>query len=266
MKWTKEWPLSQVTSYYYSSSVARQFSKDQELSLSEKKIYLVTQAPVTGWSSEDNTIYLGVHPTTQQNSGLDASIILNLISEANIYYASQGLIYEKAHSTHKDCQGKKEMCCLNEQGCSKAITIGLSHYFSSYFFRQAPTVGESYSNRLKGIEDCSISRDLNESQNVSMEEAFDACEEKGYVYPMATVYASIWWNVLNQILEEDSKETNLNLAASFQVFYLKHLESLKGDFNFIDAFSSMKKLDDEKFEAQFTNYFRSEFIRRGINL
>ena len=255
--------LSQVTSYYYSS-LARQFSKDKELSLIGQGVYIITQSSVTGWSSKDNTIYLGVHTETQHDSGLDGSIILSLISEANIYYASEGAIYKRTNQNHRDCREEKEMCCLSEEGCSKALTIGLSHYFSSYFFRTAPTIGEAYSNSLTGIEDCGISRDLNQSKDLSLTEAFSACEEDshhGYVYPMATVYASIWWNVFNKIMNTEPQEVN-----RFQVFYLEHLKRLKGNFNFIDAFHSMSDLDSKEFESKFTHYFRDEFIRRGINL
>lgn len=252
--------LSQVTSYYYSS-LARQFSNEIELSLTGQGVYLITQAPVTGWSSKDNTIYLGVHQESQHDSGLDASIILNLVSEANIYYASRGNIYKDVEPNHRDCQDEKRMCCVDEEGCSKALTIGLSHYFSSYFFRKAPTVGESYSNKLTGIEDCGISRDLSKSKDLLISDAFNACEEKGYVYPMATVYASIWWNVLNKILDAEPQE-----AEPFQVFYLEHLKRLKGDFNFIDAFRSISELDAENFGSKFAPYFREEFIRRGISI
>lgn len=252
--------LSQVTSYYYSS-LARQFSKDRELSLIGQNMYIITQAPVTGWSAEDNTIYLGLNPDNQHDSGLDASILLNLVSEANIYYASQGAIYTETNSNHRDCRSEEKMCCLNEKGCSKAITMGLSLYFSSYFFREAPTVGESYSNRLTGMEDCGISRDLNKSKDLLISTAFYSCRENGYVYPMATVYASIWWNVFKKISDDSPQETE-----RLQVFYLEHLKGLKGNFSFIDAFNSMRKLDSQDFESKFATYFRNEFLRRGIRL
>ena len=253
--------LSQVTSYYYSS-LARKFSQDAKLSLVGKGLYIITQAPVTGWSIEDNTIYLGLDPETQHDSGLDGSLILSLVSEANIYYANLGAINTQMREKHRDCRGEKELCCIDDKGCSKAITIGLSLYFSSYFFQDTPTVGESYSNSLTGMEDCGISRNLNESKYVSISEAFNACgDNKGLVYPMATVYASIWWNVFKKVLDTAPEE-----AERFQVFYLKHLKGLRGNFDFIDTFNSMKELDSQDFESKFTPYFMTEFTRRGITL
>ena len=115
--------LSQVTSYYYSS-LAMSFSQTTPLSLMNQRLYIITQAPVTGWSSEDNTIYLGLNPVTQHDSGLDASMLLNLIGEANIYYASQGAIYKETDQRHRDCREEKQMCCTHIEGCSKAITMG----------------------------------------------------------------------------------------------------------------------------------------------
>ena len=252
--------LSQLMSYHYSS-MARRFSLEQSLFVLGQGIYIITQAPLTGWSSEDNTIYLGVHAETLHDSALDASILLNLISEANIYYATQGAIYKETHHNHRDCMGEEQACCLGQEGCSKAITIGLSQYFSSYFFKEAPTVGETYSNRLTGIEDCGISRDLNVSRSVSMTTAFSACGQTGYVYPMATVYASIWWNVLQNL-----SNTQPESLERFQVFYLKHLKGLRGDFDFLDVFNSMKEIDNQEFGSAFTSYFRSEFTQRGIDL
>ena len=252
--------LSQVTSYYYSS-LATQFSKKTNLSLTGYGLYIITQAPVTGWSAEDNTIYLGLNPNNQHDSSLDASILLNLLSEANIYYASQGAIYKETSENHKDCRGKEEMCCINEKGCSKALTMGLSLYFSSHFFKDSPTVGESYSNSLTGMEDCGISRSLNESRDVSISEAFNACWTKGYVYPMATVYASIWWNVHKEIRDNKPQKTK-----EFQTFYLEHLKRLKGSFNFMDAFHSIEELDTQDFDSTFAPYFKKELIRRGITI
>ena len=199
--------LSQVTSYYHST-LAMGFSESTELSLAGKGLYIITQAPITGWSSEDNTIYLGLETEggVSHDSGLDGGILLNLVSEANIYYASRGAINKGLEKKHRDCQNKKQMCCTDEKGCSKAMSIGLSMYFASHFFPLAPTVGESYNNSLTGVEDCGISRDLNVSEDVLISEAFGVCGEdnEGYVYPMATVYASLWWNVRNKLLREAS--------------------------------------------------------------
>ncbi len=252
--------LSQVTSYYYSS-LARQFSSRAELSLVGKGLSIVTQAPKTGWSAEDNTIYLGLDPDTQHDSALDGSILLNLIAEANIYYASLGVIYDNTENKHRECQGGENKCCVNELGCSKAITIGLSLYFSSSFFRDAPTVGESYSNKHTGMEDCGISRDLNKSADISLSEAFNACQEIGSIHTMGTVYGSIWWNVFKEISDKEPDKVE-----DFHVFYLEHLKRLKGNFDFPDAFNSIQRLDSESFQSEFTSYFRNEFIRRGLTI
>ena len=258
--------LSQVTSYYYSS-LAMGFSESTELFLTGKGLYIITQAPLTGWSSEDNTIYLGLEEgedeDMQHDSGLDGGILLNLVSEANIYYATKGSINRGLETKHRDCQGKNQMCCVDENGCSKAISIGLSMYFASHFFPQAPTVGESYNNSFTGVEDCGISRDLNVSKDILISEAFSACggNDEGYVYPMATVYASIWWNVRNKLLEEAPGETE-----DFQKFYLEHLKTLNGGLNFRDAYRLAEDTDSKSFESKFTSYIREEFIRRGFSL
>ena len=330
--------LSQVTSYYYSS-LARSFSRDMDLSLVGKGLYIITQAPVTGWSSEDNTIYLGREglpdqslgsffqgqkgtvestggmmgeganrnpssnldeeeepieqnqnlPSDSDNSGiggdiktvsdphesaLDGGIILNLIAEANIYYATKGAINEEVESRHKTCQIPvrahggtqsdeiEEACCVDKNGCSKAISMGLSLYFSSYFFQDAPTVGEVYSRQPTGMEDCGISRDLNKSKDVTIEEAFRACGDKGegYVYPMATVYASIWWNVRKEILNKAPEEVE-----NFQRFYLEYLKELTGSLTFTDAYELIVELDAKSFGSKFTNYFNEEMKRRGVD-
>ncbi len=256
--------LSQVTSYYYSS-LAMGFSESTKLSLADKGLYIITQAPVTGWSSEDNTIYLGLETEggISHDSGLDGGVLLNLISEANIHYASKGAINRELEIKHRNCQNKKQMCCTDEKGCSRAMSIGLSMYFASHFFSLAPAVGESYNNSLTGVEDCGISRDLNVSEDVLISEAFGVCgaDDQGYVYPMATVYASIWWNVRDKLLREAPEETE-----NFQRFYLEHLKDLTGTLNFIDAYHLIEDLDSRDFESQFSPYFKEEFIRRGFSL
>ena len=256
--------LSQVTSYYYST-LAMVFSESTELSLAGKGLYIITQAPVTGWSSEDNTIYLGLETEggISHDSGLDGGILLNLVSEANIYYASRGAINRGLEQRHRDCQNKKQMCCTDEEGCSKAMSIGLSMYFASHFFPLAPTVGESYNNSLTGVEDCGISRDLKASKDVLISEAFGVCGEdnEGYVYPMATVYASVWWNVRERILSEALEE-----AENFQKFYLEHIKDLNGNLNFTEAYGLIEDLDSRDFGSRFAPYFKEELNRRGLSL
>ena len=253
--------LAQVTSYYYAS-LARQFAKNTSLSLTGQGVYIITQAPLTGWSSIDNTIYLGINPSTQHNSGLDGSIILNLVSEANIYYATQGSVYTEIEENHKHCREKEYMCCSHQEGCSKAITMGLSHYFSSSFFMDAPTVGESYSNRITGMEDCGVSRDLNESKDLLLSQAFYACKEEGYVYPMATFFASIWWNVFQK-----TRELYPNEVEKFKTFYLEYVRGIHGSMNFIDAFHLIETMSIEDPSLNvFVSDFKKELNLRGLDL
>ena len=256
--------LSQVTSYYYST-LAMGFSQSTRLSLTGKGLTIITQAPVTGWSSEDNTIYLGLETEggSQHDSGLDGGILLNLVSRANIHYASRGAINRGLEQRHRDCQNKKQMCCTDEEGCSKAMSIGLSMYFASHFFPLAPTVGESYNNSLTGVEDCGVSRDLNVSKDVLISEAFGVCGEdsEGYVYPMATVYASVWWNVREKVLNEALEE-----AENFQKFYLEHIKDLNGNLNFTEAYGLIEDLDSRDFGSRFAPYFKEELNRRGLSL
>lgn len=251
--------LSQIMSYYYSS-LAMGFSKNMDLYLKGQKVYIVTSSPITGWASQDNTIYLGITPKTKHDSGLDASILLNLISEANIYHGTRGNIYEDMALHHRDCRGEREMCCKTELGCSKAISIGLSLYFSSYFFQDAPTMGETYSNKITGMEDCKISRDLNQNRNLQISNAFNACDESGYVYPMATLYASIWWSVFQEISKNLPEKHD-----QLQVLYLKHIKEIKGNFTFEDSFNEIKSLDSKHFEFSFSKYFIHEFKKRAFS-
>ena len=122
-------------------------------------------------------------------------------------------------------------------------------------------MGESFSNKITGMEDCGISRDLNESKDLSFSEAFHACEETGYIYPMGTVYASVWWNIYQEIQKKEPQELE-----RFHVFYLEYLKQLKGSFDFIDAFQSIKKLDSQVFGSTFTPYFRKRTDPTGTSL
>ena len=96
---------------------------------------------------------------------------------------------------------------------------------------------------------------------MTIEEAFRSCGDngQGYVYPMATVYASIWWNVRKEILNKSPEEVE-----NFQRFYLEYIKGLTGSLTFIDAYELIVELDTKSFGFKFTNYFREEMSRRGL--
>ena len=79
------------------------------------------------------------------DSALDGGILLNLIAESNIYYATKGAINEGVAMKHKTCQIPlrmpsgtqnheiEEACCVDEKGCSKAISMGYRFIFHLIF-------------------------------------------------------------------------------------------------------------------------------------
>jgi len=146
--------IAHLMSYHWSQAVMEHFRAAGASSyIEDNGLTIDTEAVVTGFSSANKTIYLQAG-TEASAPALDASVLVHLMGEAALYFASQGKIYDLARDTrHVDCGTPGGPvyagdCCASEIGCSKALSAGLSDYLVSVIFESfenATAVGDGVS-------------------------------------------------------------------------------------------------------------------------
>lgn len=224
-----------------------------------KNIRVLINDEFSGWSASGNTIHLqkaegGKLPTH------DAGLMVYYLGLANLHYATNGKIAELTNDQdHRSCGSVKKdrHCCKDADGCAMALSSGAADYFVAATFPQAPTLGEAWSNRLSGLQACGLSRDLNENKDLSVQQAYAACagqSGEGYIYPMGTVYASIWWEV-----RKKSK------ASEIDRLYQYHLKRLNAADDFLTAYEKILATDRELYSGKYKPLFQEEFARRGLS-
>lgn len=262
--------LGQVMAYYWGQtfvSYLKQLQDDRLIAIENKGVKIFTDAPFSGWSSDDNAIYL---LTDQQgrNAAMNAGMIVHLLAEAHIYYKTNGQIYDlTGDSSHVDCGPKdgpvyKNDCCSDKNGCSSAISAGAADYMVAMMFPDSPTVGEAFSNRLRGLDHCGGSRSLGFAAFMTADQAYSGCLENGnpgQIYSMGSFYASIWWAVRKKAAGQDSGSEK-----DIDKIFLQHLSQITGRSNFLSVSNFIKSIDDSEFEGKYQSLFADEFTRRGL--
>jgi hypothetical protein len=260
--------LAHISAYYWLTMAAMAIkNRTGEFYAEGRNIKVVVNDDKTGWSSSDNSIRLEVSADGRPIA-FDAGVMIHLLAQANLHYATLGKIDDMGNDTHHmDCgptggETYQNDCCQTKDGCSRAVAAGASDYLVALMFPDAPTVGEYWANRGSGLGFCNISRDLRMNANLSASEAFGACRDfgvAGEIYNMGTLYASIWWEIRKQ-LKQDPAAT-----LQFDQLYMRHLSALDGADTITTAVSKAKQIDARDFAGRFTQLFDAEIGRRGLN-
>ncbi len=263
--------ISEAMSYYWGSTLINHFRKTAGYTyLDNKNVRIVPDSSITGFSSETNTIYLG---ETEQTSGLsvsfDASVLMHLMGEANIYHATNGAVYDlSVDDKHLDCgitgfEVYKKDCCASRFGCSKAVTSGLSDYLVSVVFPSFPAIGEALSNSVYGIEFCDINRNPDRNRVLNVKQAYGACADDGrpgQVYAMGSFYASIWYSVRTKVFEADGARGIRDLDR----LYMELLKELTPDDDFLTVLDKIRTVDASISEGWLTSFFEVEYQSREL--
>ena len=265
--------LAHISAFYWLDTAIQTFKKRTGIFYAEgKNIRVNIDSRGTGWSSASNQISLEAAADGRQVA-YDAGILIQLLGEANIYYATQGAIALRANDqNHLDCGPsdgpvRQKNCCVSAQGCSRAITSGASDYLAALMFPDSPTLGEYWANQDSGLSLCRISRDLRLNTNILATDAFQACSgfgATGEVYVMGTVYASIWWEVRQKVLAAGADGNVATALTAYDQLYMQHLALLDSQDTFSTVLTKIQTLDSTKFSSQFSALFTAEFKRRGI--
>jgi hypothetical protein len=257
--------LLATQSYYWAREVLNYFTTAQADLLAGFKVSIVAQAPVLGWSPSVNTIFLSSDDTElRKNSALDASTLTHLTTEAVIHHLSIGKIYDLTGDTnHKDCginSGPllKDDCCLSKNGCSKAISAGLSDFISAMIFPSSPAIGDYFSGDVDGAKSCSLSRNFVKNKLLTFQQAFDSCAtsgRSGQFYDMGVVMSATLQAVTSQLSITEKKD--------FLIVLTKTIQKLKGADNFLN-FRDLLLAEAAKVStaSRLTTLIHAEFLKR----
>lgn len=258
----------QVHTYYWLNKAIQDLKATAGLIHVENKgVEIAVNAAATGWSPAQNKITLQRNADGNQ-LGLDAGFAVYMLGLANVYHAAGGVIDDLALDTnHADCglNGAavfQNDCCTTASGCSRALQSGAADYLVALVFPENPTLGETWVNRSSGLDYCSFSRDLRLHRNSTAQQAFGACTSRGasgQIYPMGTLYASMWFEIRKAV--KAALPGRLN---DFDRLYILHLAQLTGPDTFTTAITKIKAIDAAQFGSAFSAYFDAEVTRRGL--
>lgn len=264
--------IAHLMAYHWSQAVMEYFRAAGASSyIEDNGLTIDTEAAVTGFSSTNKTIYLQAGAGVSAHA-LDASVLVHLMGEAALDFASQGKIYDLAQDTrHVDCGSPGEPvyagdCCASEIGCSKALSAGLSDYLVSVIFEKfenATAVGDGVSMDPAGVPICgSMNRNPSLLARVRASEAYNACAGEGragQVFAMGSFYSSIWWSVRRVVTQ-----MNPNHLGDLDRLYVQLLARLDGADDFRTALGKLIQLDQQIFQSKFSALFQEEYLRRGL--
>ena len=259
--------LSQISAYFWATTAKNIMLRRTGLFYAaDKAIKIVTDHDFSGWSPGNNTIYL---ETTQtgNSSALDASLVIHLLAEANLYYATQGGSHDIENTnTHVDCgvdDGPvyKNDCCASKLGCASAIISGVSDYMVATLFPNYPAIGELYSNSLNGLSHYSgVSRSPNVMKSFTAQESYESCKDSnanGQVHVMGVFYASLWFEMRKLAGVEFGSQG----VSDIDTLYMRHLSAITASDTFKEALNKAKGFDQNLFLGKYETLFDNQLRR-----
>lgn len=259
--------LKQIMIHYWfqkTMSLLGQMKLSKYLHATGLKV--IIDAPVTGWVSERNVIVLGEH--NANSIALDGSIFVQLLGEAMIYHATQGRLLNPDPSRHKACFSEKNKlvsneCCTSINGCSKALTIGISDYLSSMIFYNSPALGDFVTQNGEGIHRCGISRNPIKNQSTTFQDAYNACDKLpalGHMYTLGSVFSASLFHAYKEI------NTDPVAGQSFQTWIFDVSSQITNEDDFISFYKKLESREPGNYNRAFSKALRNQLNQRGLNI
>ncbi len=251
--------VGQVMSFYWANfAMENAIATTGKFYAAESKIKIITDDTLFGWAPSNNQIHL-LKKSSGNSMAMDASTLVYFLGWANLDYATKGEISVISNSNHLVCGSDGRMdCCKSEMGCSRALASGQADYFVAMTFPDAPALGESWADSAQGQFVCQSAyvRHPDSFTAVSAQESFNLCgSEKGSIYSMGALYSSIWWSV---------RVANGSNANEVDRLFMRHLEKLTGDDDFVTVQAKILTLDQALNGGKYVAKFKAEFKRRGL--
>lgn len=251
--------FTQVLTYYWLNRTAEyMLSRTGLLYAQGKKVRVVVDDTIAGWSPKSNSIHLKVDGNGN-TMAWGPELAIHFFGLANLHFATNGEISNRgtgAANKHSTLSSKTDGYCKSANGCAKALASGVGDYFAAVMFPQKPVIGESWADSVDGIVLSRIGRNLNSAGSRTASAAFDA--RNGDVSHLGTVYASIWWEVRR---DASSKPSG---AQEVDTLFMHHLALLKGSDDFLSALEKIKSVDARLFSGRYSGSFDSQYRKRGL--
>jgi hypothetical protein len=223
----------------------------------DQALRVVIDESIAGWAPGANTIFLK-NDSSGNKMGWSADLAIYFFGLANLHYASNGSISNYTAAKHRDCALVSMGCCQSAIGCGRAIASGVGDYFVAMMFPDQPIVGETWANRVGGLNVCGLNRDLQAAATVTAPVAFGMCgsSNAGEATTMGTVYASIWWEV--------RRAAGSAGAADIDTLFMSHLSALNGGDDFRTALAKIKAIDQMRYGGRYSSLFDTQCSARGL--
>lgn len=252
----------QLMAYYYTNLVRRWMISHQLFHGANAGTKIIVDSSFNGWVPNRNEIHLQ-RDGVRFPAAFDASLIVSLYAQSEIWRASSGASHTSLSSKTVTCMDSSsysapQLCCATVNGCGPALVSGASDFLVAHFFEsQNPVVGDGWKNDPTGQTLCGLTRNATQLASLTASMAYNRCANRnsgGMAQTMGLVYASIWWEIKKQAPN----------AATFEKFFLRHLELIRGDDDFTTIKTKLLNLDSSSFQGAFASLINSEFSKRGL--
>lgn len=243
--------VQQVMSYYWLTRAQAYLSgRVGTLPVEGKGVQVFVGAPQSGWAAKDKAIFL----SNSSRADLSADVLLSLWGQAMAHFASSGAINSASDSTHVSCANDLRGCCVDKNGCSKALVSGVGDYVSLMVFADMPRIGEMLANSDSGQNLCGHARDVASFADLTATTVHTACAGRnGWAPSLGFLYASVWWQVRKTAAD----------ALSVDKLFVRHLKELTGTDTLVTAKSKILQLAPT-YGADLQSLFTAEFTKRGL--
>lgn len=254
--------VEQAMAYYYANELRRWMIARGAFAGAGQAIQIIVDSSFNGWIPSKKEIHLERNGKDFP-AALDGSVIVNLYAQASIWAASGGLSHTNTGNRTIACANAKGVivpgaCCTANTGCGPAIVSGAADYLSALMFKDMRTaIGEGWKNSLDGLKVCSLARDPAVQSSLTAVTAGNRCNTRGspnQVTSLGIMYSSIWWEARKSASDKND----------FDLFFLRHLEFIRGEDSFATIKASILALDASDFSSRYTTLMTNEFARRGL--
>ena len=258
--------MGQVMAFYWLN-LQLQYMKEWtgNFFASNKKIDVISFVPEIEnafWDDEKSEVVIGA--TLAGNEfALSAEVYAHEMGHANVTYATNKKVVETV-GEFKSAACSDGVCCSDDSGCSWAINEGLADYHMGLLFPDSTEMLETIVNNPIGLRECNVTRSISLNRNLTSAQSYNACAApyKGEVHLMGRVYASIWWEVRKKA---DAANPDKG-AQEVDKLFTSHLPALEGRDDFITVYDKIIATDKALFSGKYSDFFTSEFNRRGIGI
>jgi len=217
-----------------------------------------------------NEVHLGRDSVYGTDMGLGAEVTLHEMGHANAEHATNGAIGINDGLSTKSCRrtptSPANVCCITRDGCSWAIGEGLADHHVAMLFFDVPALGETYMNRLDGLDTCGVPRNSLQNTNLTATQVYNSCGVNinapalnGEVHGVGSLYASIWYELKRAARAQGGAD-----AVDIDRLFNEHLKVITGPDTFVTIYNKIRSIDTALFGGKFGARLQTEFQRRGI--